>query len=195
MAAITTPPSPPTMLVVKNGFLEVVDTDRVGSARRTRSAPPVLKLTSQWSTSEDMNNDKSCRTSRVRYMLLERQMGAPERPDVGVEGPLDRFGHAFAPQPMKKDTAVCEDVASTSVGSTRECLQDPPSRQKKNRHCKTKRDRYRRLLARLTQLATNDRDAFLNEMVNLPTSIGDCEKSKKMLLTTLQTMTQIRLLP
>mmetsp|Transcript_138853 Transcript_138853/g.443309 ORF Transcript_138853/g.443309 Transcript_138853/m.443309 type:complete len:313 (-) Transcript_138853:147-1085(-) len=57
----------------------------------------------------------------------------------------------------------------------------------KNRHCKAKRDRYRRLIDRLINKAKESREAFLQELENLPPSIAQCEDSKQRLLRTVET--------
>mmetsp|Transcript_9631 Transcript_9631/g.21147 ORF Transcript_9631/g.21147 Transcript_9631/m.21147 type:complete len:158 (+) Transcript_9631:263-736(+) len=65
------------------------------------------------------------------------------------------------------------------------------ARQQKNRHCKNKRDRYRRLVHRLVQLALTDSDAFHYEMEhNLPPSIADCPVSRAKLEATIAKVTQ-----
>jgi len=66
--------------------------------------------------------------------------------------------------------------------------EDPnaPSRQKRNRHCKEKRNRYRRLITRLVELAKTDQQGFLEELKNLPPSIAACDKSRAKLLVTVE---------
>mmetsp|Transcript_100190 Transcript_100190/g.322901 ORF Transcript_100190/g.322901 Transcript_100190/m.322901 type:complete len:195 (+) Transcript_100190:182-766(+) len=96
------------------------------------------------------------------------------------------------PAPTREDITAIEGVAesaSTNAGNQHEHPPEssaPSSRQKRNRHCKNKRDRYRRLVARLVEVAAKDPGAFLAQIGNLPPSIAECEKSKALLLAALE---------
>mmetsp|Transcript_98493 Transcript_98493/g.276999 ORF Transcript_98493/g.276999 Transcript_98493/m.276999 type:complete len:287 (-) Transcript_98493:257-1117(-) len=61
---------------------------------------------------------------------------------------------------------------------------------KRNRHCKGKRDRYRRLVSRLVELASTDARAFHMEIAKLPPSIAGCEDSRTKLLSTIERLMQ-----
>lgn len=63
-------------------------------------------------------------------------------------------------------------------------------RHQRNRHCKGKRDRYRRLVSRLVELASNDARAFHMEIAKLPPSIAGCEDSRTKLLSTIERLMQ-----
>mmetsp|Transcript_82090 Transcript_82090/g.235833 ORF Transcript_82090/g.235833 Transcript_82090/m.235833 type:complete len:215 (+) Transcript_82090:64-708(+) len=212
------------MLIVKNTFITVVaaDTAAGGSARRTRSAPAEAKFSSPWKSHQDTNTATSdVGIEEMPHRLLHAPSSQPHASacsfpvqveDVAVEHqkPLPMpvraglvesgsWGHTSAwSAPLKEGVATSEDgeteSTSASAGTHPDSLQERPSRQKRNRHCKNKRDRYHRLVARLTDLAATDHGAFLKEMATLPISIASCEKSTAMLLTTLQNIMQIPLL-
>eukprot|EP00405_Crypthecodinium_cohnii_P054439 CAMPEP_0206618664 /NCGR_PEP_ID=MMETSP0325_2-20121206/60397_1 /ASSEMBLY_ACC=CAM_ASM_000347 /TAXON_ID=2866 /ORGANISM="Crypthecodinium cohnii, Strain Seligo" /LENGTH=254 /DNA_ID=CAMNT_0054140945 /DNA_START=21 /DNA_END=785 /DNA_ORIENTATION=- len=77
--------------------------------------------------------------------------------------------------------------------TTAEASADPPvrrmARHQKNRHCKYKRDRYRRMVQRLVAMAINDPRGFAFEMEhNLPPSIAECPTSRAKLEATINAL-------
>jgi len=68
-----------------------------------------------------------------------------------------------------------------SVGSARE---EEPTKKKRSRFCKAKRDHYRRLVEQLVQVARENPSGFSLDAVRLPKSIACSEEAKDKLLAT-----------
>mmetsp|Transcript_73868 Transcript_73868/g.153912 ORF Transcript_73868/g.153912 Transcript_73868/m.153912 type:complete len:228 (+) Transcript_73868:136-819(+) len=138
----------------------------------TAVGPP---LQSRLSSLSDQSNvgfqewrrpDAACSMSQ-HYFQRESGPSPPSMPPIPV----------FARTPTTEDQDPCEAPVRRMA------------RHQKNRHCKYKRDRYRRMVQRLVKLSIEDPQTFAYEMENnLPPSIAECQVSRAKLEATIESL-------
>lgn len=105
---------------------------------------------------------------------------------VGREVAFEEIDVTTQSRGMLRDGIDGVQNMTTTHSSSEEVGERPPGQSaqfRKHRHCKGKQTRYRRLIARLVEKANLSREALLNELDNLPPSLGQCEESKNRVLS------------